>query len=37
MLKFVIDGTLKKLGMNMEGVKDGRYADLYSPVKPVHP
>jgi protease-4 len=37
MLKFVIDGTLKKLGMNMEGVKDGRYADLYSPVKPFTP
>jgi protease IV len=33
MLKFVIDGTLKKLGMNMEGVKSGRYADLYSPVR----
>jgi protease-4 len=37
MLKFVIDGTLKKLGMNMEGVKDGKYADLYSPVKPFTP
>jgi len=37
MMKFVIDGTLKKLGMNMEGVKDGRYADLYSPVKPFTP
>ncbi len=33
MLKFVVDGTLKKLGMNMEGVKAGRYADLYSPVR----
>ncbi len=33
MLKFVIDGTLKKLGMNMEGVTRGRYADLYSPVR----
>ena len=33
MLKFVIDGTLKKLGMNMEGVGSGRYADLYSPVR----
>src|SRR3954451_16956360 len=33
MLKFVIDGTLKKLGMNMEGVATGRYADLYSPVR----
>jgi len=35
--KFVIDGTLKKLGMNMEGVTRGRYADLYSPVKPFSP
>jgi protease-4 len=34
MLKFVIDGTLKKLGMNMEHVQEGRYADLYSPVRP---
>ncbi len=33
MLKFVIDGTLKKLGMNIEGVTNGRYADLYSPVR----
>jgi len=32
--KFVIDGTLKKLGMNMEGVSQGKYADLYSPVRP---
>ena len=34
MIKFVIDGTLKKLGMNMEHVQEGRYADLYSPVRP---
>ena len=34
LIKFVIDGTLKKLGMNMEGVYSGRYADLYSPVRP---
>jgi protease-4 len=33
-VKFVIDGTLKKLGMNMEGVHAGKYADLYSPVRP---
>jgi protease-4 len=33
MLKFVIDGTLKKLGMNLEGVTNGRFADLYSPVR----
>ena len=37
MLKFVIDGTLKKLGMNMEGVNNGRYADLYSPVRAFSP
>ena len=34
MIKFVIDGTLKKLGLNMEGRAAGRYADLYSPVRP---
>src|ERR1051326_9446317 len=32
--KFVIDGTLKKLGLNMEGVSRGKYADLYSPGRP---
>jgi protease-4 len=37
MLKFVIDGTLKKLGMNLEGVSKGRYADLYSPVRAFSP
>jgi protease-4 len=37
MLKFVIDGTLKKLGVNMEGVSKGRYADLYSPVRAFSP
>jgi len=35
--KFVIDGTLKKLGMNMEGVSKGKFADLYSPVRPFSP
>jgi protease IV len=35
--KFVIDGTLKKLGMNMEGVSKGKYADLFSPVRPFSP
>ena len=35
--KFVIDGTLKKLGMNMEGVSRGKYADMYSPVRPFSP
>jgi protease-4 len=37
MVKFVIDGTLKKMGMNMEGVSQGRYADLYSPIRPFNP
>ena len=37
MVKFVIDGTLKKLGVNMEGVSQGRYATLYSPVRPFSP
>jgi protease-4 len=34
MIKFVIDGTLKKLGVNVEGVYSGEYADIYSPVRP---
>ena len=37
MVKFVIDGTLKKLGMNLEGVSQGRYANLYSPIRPFSP
>jgi protease IV len=37
MIKFVIDGTLKKMGMNMEGVSNGRYAELYSPIRPFSP
>jgi protease-4 len=37
MVKFVIEGTLDKLGMNMEQVTSGRYADLYSPVRPFSP
>jgi protease-4 len=37
MLKFVIDGTLKKLGMNVEGVTNGKYAGLYSPVRAFTP
>jgi protease IV len=37
MVKFVIDGTLKKLGMNIEGVSKGRYANLYSPIRPFSP
>ena len=37
MLKFVIDGTLKKLGMNVEGVSNGKFAGLYSPVRAFTP
>jgi protease-4 len=36
-IKFVIDGTLKKLGVNVEGVYSGEYADIYSPVRPFSP
>jgi len=36
-IKFVIDGTLKKLGMNIEGISQGKYADLYSPIRPFSP
>jgi protease-4 len=36
-IKFVIDGTLKKLGLNIEGVTQGKYADLYSPIRPFSP
>ena len=35
--KFVIAGTLKKLGMNLEGVSQGKYANMYSPVRPFSP
>ena len=35
--KFVIDGTLKKLGMNMESVSQGKYSGMYSPVRPFSP
>jgi len=37
MVKFVIDGTLDKLGMNIEEVTSGRYAAMYSPVRPFTP
>lgn len=32
--KFVVDGTLDKMGVNMEGVSRGTYAEIYSPVRP---
>lgn len=37
MVKFVIDGTLEKLGMNTETVTSGKYADIYSPFRPFTP
>ena len=37
LLRFVLDGTLKKLGVNVETVKQGTYADLFSPVRPFSP
>jgi protease IV len=36
-MKFVIDGTLQKLGLNMESVAEGRYATMYSPLRPFTP
>jgi protease-4 len=36
-IRFVIKGTLDKLGLNLETVKQGRYADLFSPVRPYSP
>jgi protease-4 len=35
--KFVIKGTLEKLGINMEPVSRGRYAEIYSPIKAFTP
>lgn len=37
MVKFVVDGTLGKLGVNMEGVSEGRYAEMYSPLRQFTP
>ena len=37
MVKFVLKGTLDKVGVNLEGVTSGKYADLYSPVRPFSP
>ena len=37
MVKFVIDGTLDKLGVNIDGVSDGRFAEMYSPVRAFTP
>jgi protease IV len=37
MMKVVIDGTLQKVGVNMESVAEGRYATMYSPLRPFSP
>ena len=37
MMKYVVDGTLGKLGVNIEAVSQGRYAQMYSPVRPFSP
>jgi protease-4 len=37
LVRFVIKGTLDKLGVNLETVKQGRYADIFSPVRPFTP
>ena len=37
MMKYVIEGTLDKLGINMEPVSEGRYATIYSPIRPFTP
>ena len=37
MIKFVIDGTLKKVGVNMESVSQGKYAEIYSPIRQFSP
>lgn len=37
MVKFVLKGTLDKIGVNLEGVTSGKFADLYSPVRPFSP
>jgi protease IV len=37
LIRFVIDGTLDKLGINIETVKQGQYADIFSPVRPFTP
>jgi protease-4 len=37
LIKFVIAGTLNKAGVNVEGVQEGKYAGIYSPVRPFSP
>lgn len=37
LIRFVINGTLEKMGINLETVKQGQYADIFSPVRPFTP
>jgi protease-4 len=37
MIKFVIEGSLNKVGVSIEGIESGRFAGLYSPVRPFSP
>jgi protease-4 len=37
LIKFVLDGTYEKLGINMESVKQGKYADMYSSLRAFTP
>jgi protease-4 len=36
-IKFVLDGTYEKLGINLESVKQGKYADMYSSLRAFTP
>jgi protease-4 len=36
-IKFVLDGTMDKLGVNVEEIARGRYAGMYSPVSQFSP
>lgn len=35
--KFAVGGTLDKLGVNLEATSRGKYAEIYSPVRPFTP
>jgi protease-4 len=36
-VKFVMDGTYQKLGINIESVAEGKYAQMYSSIRPFTP
>ena len=35
--KFVVDGTMEKIGVGTGSVSDGKFAEIYSPFKPFSP